>query len=201
MGLPVCGGRCYIYDMKKTIYLAGICWLMGGPVVVAQPAAAAHRLDAGLATFFAGQWTGKGAFANGRAIAADLSFVLSLDSCWLQYEHRDQAPNTYKAMSMWGVDKTTGEFVAYCFDNFQGHRLFSGNGAGGGWQGGKLVLTHEASAPQVGKYFERFVYERISEAQFKMTYEVSRDSTAWQMGDWLVFTRAEIGRAPKAEGR
>jgi len=181
---------------------AGICLLMGGPVVMGQPAAAGHRLNAGLTSFFVGHWTGEGAFANGRTIAADLSFALSLDSCWLVYEHRDRAPNRYKATSMWSVDRVTGEFVAYCFDNFQGHRLFSGNGAGGaggadgadaagnGWKEGKLVLSRQASAPQVGIYFERFVYERLSETQFKMTYETSRDSTAWQVGDWLVFTRS-----------
>ena len=65
----------------------------------------------------------------GARIAADLTFTLSLDSCWLVYEHRDGLPNRYKATSMWGMDAQTGELVAYCFDNFQGHRKFENNRA------------------------------------------------------------------------
>jgi len=30
---------------------------------------------------------------------------------------------------MWGMDAQTGELVAYCFDNFQGHRKFENNRA------------------------------------------------------------------------
>ena len=135
--------------------------------------------------FFVGRWSGEGAFANGKKIAADLSFTLSLDSCWLMYEHRDRAPGQYKATSMWGVDGQSGEFVAYCFDNFQGHRGFEGNG----WKNGKMVLTHHAFYPKVGGYFEHFIYERTGERSFKMTYETSRDGIGWQMGDWLVFRR------------
>jgi len=36
------------------------------------------------------------------------------------HEHTDVPPNKYKALSMWGVDGLSGQFVAYSFDNFKG---------------------------------------------------------------------------------
>lgn len=86
------------------------------------------RADTALLNFFAGRWSGEGAFSNGAKIAAEVSFSLSLDSSWLVYEHRDRLPNNWKATSYWGVDGVSGRFVAYCFDNFQGHRSFESNG-------------------------------------------------------------------------
>lgn len=145
------------------------------------------RPDTAMLNFFVGKWSGEGAFANGSKIAADLTFSLSLDSCWLVYEHRDRSPNSYKATSMWGVDARSGEFVAYCFDNFQGHRMFESNG----WKDGKLILSHHAVHPKVGLYFEHFIYQRTGEHSFKMTYETSLDGISWQIGDWLMFKKAE----------
>jgi hypothetical protein len=146
-----------------------------------------HRPDPDLLHFFVGHWTGEGAFANGKKIAADVFFQLSLDSCWLVYTHRDKPPNSYKADSYWGVDGQTGEFLAYCFDNFQGHRQFAGNG----WKNGKLILAAHAYIPQIGLFFEHFIYEKISDTSFKMSYETSRDGISWGLGDWLVFTKTE----------
>jgi hypothetical protein len=89
-------------------------------------------------------------------------------------------------MLFWGVDRGTGKFVAYGFDNFGGHREF----ASPGWVDGKLELRRQAEAPGAGKYYERFLYERLSADSFRMTYEVSRDGEKWQLGDSLVFTRS-----------
>lgn len=144
------------------------------------------RPDTSLLHFFAGHWTGKGEFAGGRAIEAEVDFALSLDSCWIVYEHRDRAPNSYKATSMWGSDRS-GQFVAYTFDNFHGHRQWVSNG----WIGGKLVLNGSSPLPSGGVMFEHFIYEKVGPAQFKMTYEVSGDGIKWQMGDWLVFTKVQ----------
>jgi hypothetical protein len=108
---------------------------------------------------------------------------------------------------MWGVDAQSGEFVAYCFDNFQGHRMFEDNRAlakvtgeeerveaaptKSWWKDGKLVLSHHAIHPKVGSYFEHFIYQRTGEHSFKMTYETSLDGINWQMGDWLMFKKVE----------
>jgi hypothetical protein len=143
------------------------------------------RLDHSMVSFFSGEWKGEGAFANARPIAATLSFRLSLDSAWLVSDHADLPPNDYKATSYWGVDATTGQFVATVFDNFHGHRNF----ASSGWAAGRLVLTTESFAPGAGTYFEHFIYERKSDTQFRMTYETSRDGIAWQVGDSLLFTK------------
>jgi hypothetical protein len=158
--------------------------------VLGQTAAPARELDAGLIAFFGGRWAGEGAFAGGRKIAAEVSFRVSLDSSWLVYEHQDRAPNRYQASSFWGVDGGTGEFFAYVFDNFHGHRQLVSNG----WKDGKLLLSGSAYIPAVGLYFEHFLYERLSDTQFKMTYETSRDGIAWQLGDWLVFTKVAAGK-------
>jgi hypothetical protein len=131
------------------------------------------KLDSSLINFFVGDWTGDGHFANGRPIAATLSFHLTLDSAWLVSEHRDRPPGQYKADAYWGPD------VAYVFDNFHGHRSFSSS-----WNAGRLVL---ATA------YEHFIYEKISPTQFRMTYETSRDGTMWRLGDSLLFSRRAGG--------
>ena len=145
------------------------------------------RLDPSMVSFFSGEWKGEGAFANGRPIAATLSFRLSLDSAWLVSDHADLPPNDYKATSYWGVDATTGQFVCSVFDNFHGHRSFSSSG----WSGGRLVLTAPSYFAGAGTYFEHFIFERQSDSQFRMTYETSRDGIAWQMGDSLLFTKTK----------
>ena len=188
-------------------------WILAGETAHAQQASAPMRLDSGMVRFFSGEWTGAGSFANGRSITAKLSFRLTLDSAWLVCEHRDDPPGQYAATLYWGVDRTTGQFLAYAFDNFQGHRVFTGNfsGAGTGAVAGarasagadaaghaagasnewRLVLTGQAFAPGVGTYYEHFIYQRIGGTQFKMSYETSLDAITWQLGDSLVFTRKD----------
>lgn len=148
--------------------------------------APAARLDTGMMRFFVGNWKGDGAFANGRKISATLRFRLTLDSAWLVCEHRDVPPNGYAADLYWGVDRVTGKFAAYAFDNFSGHREFESVG----WVGEKLELRRAGEMQGVGKYYERFRYERVSPDSFRMSYETSRDGAAWMLGDSLVFRRS-----------
>jgi hypothetical protein len=174
----------YISGMKPILLMIFSLFSL----VTAQPSLAQTppaRLDPSMVSFFSGEWKGEGAFANGRPIAASLTFRLSLDSAWLVSDHADQPPNDYKATSYWGVDAATGQFVAIIFDNFHGHRSF----ASSGWAAGRLVLTTQSFAAGAGTYFEHFIYERQSDTQFRMTYETSRDGIAWQMGDSLLFTK------------
>jgi hypothetical protein len=177
-GVGTGGREDYFYGMRKNRFLLVVAGLLaalltGGLTgrVLGQASMPVHRMDMALLAFFNGRWTGEGAFANGRKIAAEVSFGLSLDSCWIVYEHRDRPPNGYKATSMWGFDGTTGEFFAYIFDNFHGHRQLAGNG----WKEGRLLISGQSFIPGVGLYFEHFLYERLSDSQFKMTYETSRD--------------------------
>lgn len=135
--------------------------------------------------FFEGSWTGEGQFANGKKILAEASFQLSLDSCWLVYTHTDQLPNRYKAISIWGTDPSTRMFLAYLFDNFQGHRLFTGQG----WQSGEVRFAYKDTVTSNRIPYQRFTYSKISTNSFKMTYEVSKDGFNWRLGDSLIFSR------------
>lgn len=146
---------------------------------------ASLKLPRDLVAFFQGTWHGKGEFANGKPIEAELSFHIALDSSWISYTHDDVAPAIYHAQSMWGIDKTSGEFFAYLFDNFQGHRKFEGNG----WEQDKLILTSSSYEPKAGLMFQQFIYEKQSDSSFKMTYEISRDARSWRMVDYLIFNK------------
>lgn len=144
-----------------------------------------HKLSPDLISFFSAEWKGAGAFASGRKIEADLVFSMTLDSAWLSCSHTDRSPNTYKANLMWGIDKSTGRFLAYNFDNFQGHRQFESDG----WVDNKLVLANSQEIPKIGKVYEHFIYQKIDNNSFKMTYETSKDGQTWKMVDYLVFDR------------
>ena len=170
------------WGMKKSIVFL-IAFVFAGLGVSAQTPNA--RPDTAMVRFFSGNWKGEGKFANGRPIEATVSFRLSLDSAWLVCEHRDVPPNGYAADFYWGVDRDTKAFEAYCFDNFNGHRHFGSNG----WLKGRIVLTTQASAGGGHIYFEHFIFEKVTEGSFRMTYEVSGDGITWQLGDSLVFTR------------
>lgn len=140
-----------------------------------------------LVQFFSGKWAGEGRFASGKPVAATLDFTLALDSSWLIHHHTDLAPNSYKATSWWGADPQTGKFVAYIFDNYSGHRQFESEG----WENGKLILTTQQPHPKGGIMWQHFIYERLSDDSFKMTYEVSKEGTDWRMIDYLVFKKVD----------
>jgi hypothetical protein len=170
--------------MKNTIIILAILLFVSFGVN-AQTNSSSNKLPEDFVNFFFGNWTGDGEFANGKKISADLTFKLSLDNTWLIYEHTDKLPNKYKSLSMWGVDAMSGQFVAYTFDNFQGHRKFASDG----WKEGKLILTVNEFVPQRGQIFQHFIYEKISDKSFKMTFETSSDSIKWKMVDYLIFTK------------
>jgi len=146
-----------------------------------------QKLPSEFVAFFQGTWSGVGKFTNGKPIEANLSFNLTLDSCWLNYEHHDQPPNLYHALSMWGIDRSSGQFVAYLFDSFQGHRKFESNG----WSQNKLVLTTSENNPTSGLVFQQFTYEKLTDKTFKMSFEMSRDARTWKLIDNLTFTKTE----------
>ncbi|RAJ83599.1 hypothetical protein CLV59_103568 [Chitinophaga dinghuensis] len=157
-------------------------FLYAGGMLQVQAQQAPPKLPAQLIQYFMGTWEGKGTFANGKPIASTVNCRMSLDSTWLQYEHSDVPPNQYKALSMWGVEKN-GDFIAYIFDNFGGHRQFTGS-----LSQDKLVLTN-SQMYQGSKFYQHFVYEKLNDHAFKMAYETSQDSIKWRMGDTLIYHR------------
>jgi len=167
--------------MKYLVSLFFCLWFF---CAAAQKAKNTTKLDTYFIRFFEGAWAGEGQFSNGKKIEAVANFKLSLDSCWITYIHEDKPPNRYKATSMWGTDKETGKFLAYIFDSFQGHRLFTSDG----WQGDSLILINkDVSASAL--FFQRFIYKKIDAGKFKMSYEVSKDSVIWRLGDSLIFRK------------
>ncbi len=153
-----------------------------GFLVSSRAQQAPPKLPAELIQYITGKWEGKGTFANGKPIASTINCSMSLDGIWLQYEHTDVPPNQYKAHSMWGVDQDGG-IIAYIFDNFGGHRQFSGD-----LSQDRLVLSN-SQLYQGAKFYQRFVYERIDDNSFKMAYETSQDNMQWKMGDTLIYHR------------
>ncbi|HTE01867.1 MAG TPA: hypothetical protein VK668_21405 [Mucilaginibacter sp.] len=150
--------------------------------IQAQP----KRINPDLVKFFNGSWSGDGQFANGKKISAEASFTLSADSSCLIYIHTDRAPNVYKATSAWGIDKTSGKLVSHVINNFNGHTGFTSDG----WHQGKLILTASDTLNNgKGVFYQHFIYEKLNEDQFKMTYGMSRDGINWREGDHLIFVR------------
>jgi hypothetical protein len=146
---------------------------------------AAKTLDSSLVSFFSGQWKCAGEFANGRKIEAELSFSPELDGKWLQYRHADIPPNSFKALAMWGVDQSSGKIVSLMQDNFGGARLFTSEG----WTN-KTIQFVSATLMSPLTRQERFTFAAQSDAKFKMTYEVSKDSVTWRVGDFIECARS-----------
>lgn len=161
------------------------------PVICAaqQKSAPPIRLPDDLVKFLSGEWTGQGEFASGKKIEADVSFSVDLDGQWLMYRHTDRAPNKYKAVGMWGFERS-GRFIMTVNDNFGGARRFSSDG----WINGKVVFeTILDDATPASTIKERFTFERQDADTFKMTYETSQDAKTWRLGDYLVFKRKRLG--------
>lgn len=141
-------------------------------------------LPAGLASFFSGDWSGRGQFASGRPIEADVSFHPELDGQWLQYRHTDRAPNRYKALGMWGIESTSRKLVMTLNDSSGSARTFTSDG----WNDGGVIFMRTISAEPLRE--ERFVFKRLSDQSFHMAYEVRAGEQPWRMVDQLTFERA-----------
>lgn len=152
-----------------------------------------------LVAFFAGEWTGKGAFADGKPIEARLTIAPDLQGQWLVLRHEDLPPNIYRALSLWGVERASQQLVMTVHDAWGGLRLFTSEG----WRDGKVTFDHSTQlpAPSVppGRQ-ERFTYERLSPVSFRFTYEVRADEQVWRLGDSLVFSKAPAHLPPPPPG-
>lgn len=142
-------------------------------------------LQSEIVDFFSGEWSGAGAFAfaSGKAIEADVSFDLDLDGRWLRYRHADRLPNRYKALGMWGIDRTRNTLVMTVNDSFGGARTFTSSG----WNEGTLMFDRDANTAPLNE--ERFIFQRIDNDRFRMSYEVRQGVSPWRMVDALEFSR------------
>lgn len=144
------------------------------------------KINTEMAKYFAGSWTGKGQFANGKVIEADVSFYLAVDSTSLINVYADKAPNRYKATSAWGV-APGGKTVAHIINNFTGMKDFTSDG----WQNGRIVLINKEPYQDKGLLYQQFTFEKIDGDHFKVTYEYGFDPAKLKEGDYLIFSRSK----------
>jgi hypothetical protein len=148
--------------------------------------AQAVKVDPDMAKFFVGKWGGEGQFANGKSIAADLTFYLSVDSCHLIYVYADRAPNNYKAAGDWSTDRSD-KFTAQIINNFTGLKEFNGK-----WDNGKLMILNTDHYKGNVTIYQSFIYDKIDDDHLKITYMYGRDSTNLKEGDHLIFSRQKV---------
>lgn len=159
------------------------------PAVAKSAPAATQKLPQDVVDYFSGEWSGKGEFASGKKIEADIGFRADLDGQWLAYRHTDRPPGKYKAAGMWGFERASKAFVMTLNDNFGGARTFSSTG----WQHGSVVFERDVDAsaegPAAVRKRERFTFLRETDDRMKMVYEVNADGSHWKMVDYLIFVR------------
>lgn len=80
---------------------------MGDAVQTKSPTkpASPFALPAELVEFYTGTWEGKGKFADGKPIEADVTYTTELDDEWLVFHHADRPPIPFKAVGTVGIDR------------------------------------------------------------------------------------------------
>jgi hypothetical protein len=114
-----------------------------------------------------------------------MDFRSALGGAWLLAAQDDAEPGTYHALAMWGVN-APGGLVAQIADNQGDMRRFV---APDGWVEGRVAFVRDTVYANVGRYGERFTYERQSDSTFRMTYETMRDTIPWHEGDHVMCGR------------
>jgi hypothetical protein len=142
-----------------------------------------------VAAFLSGDWGGSGEFANGKPIAADVSFGPVAGGRWLAYSHADRAPGRYQAQGTWGYARD-GAFLMTLHDSGGGARVFASEG----WCGDGVVfdLREDLSAPGTASAAgarERFVFEKLAADRLKMSYLRGDAAGEWRLVDHVVFDR------------
>jgi hypothetical protein len=126
-----------------------------------------------------GAWSCEGAFANGRAIAADVAFSTELAGQWLMYHHADRAPGTYQAAAMLGpTTSDTALAPAELHDAAGGYRRFRLTIVGDS----ELVMLRDTTESHAR--LERFRFARRAEGTLWIGWEVGVNGR-WLLGDSL----------------
>jgi hypothetical protein len=144
-------------------------------------------LPADLVSYFAGTWTGKGAFArSGKELASDYSFVPDIENQCLVVHQKEKPPHDFEFVALWSVNADTGQLVMLLVSNHEGGASVL---RGSGWQEGKLVFQTVPESPSdLG--LERFTFQRDSATAFHTMYEYSQDGgKTWAVGDRQSFTK------------
>lgn len=129
-----------------------------------------------------GQWTCEGAFANGKALAANITISTQYDGKILFYRHEDLPPNTYKAIGQWAYDKTQKMMVAL-HDQVIGSDTYVAGYVAESWTDTKLTFNAKALWDPLWAE-NRFTYEITGANKMTMVWDKFKDDK-WQMGDYL----------------
>ncbi|HEX5436977.1 MAG TPA: hypothetical protein VFW98_07455 [Gemmatimonadaceae bacterium] len=143
-----------------------------------------------LFTALRGRWSCTGGSANGRPLAADLTFTPSMDGRTLRYRDADHAPSNYVQEATWAMSPTRHEIVSLAFAALSSKAapepaLFVARE----WTAHSLTLVADTlqSPPWAPN---RFTYTLAASNTLKMVWEVEH-AGAWQVGDSLMCRRAE----------
>jgi hypothetical protein len=154
----------------------------------APTAPAKGALPPDMVSYFAGNWTGSGAFAkSGKPLASDYSIVPDIENQCLVVHQKEKPPNDFEFVALWSVNSDTGQLVMLLVSNHEGGASVL---HGSGWQDGKLSFETAPEDPNVlGR--ERFTFYRDSATAFHTMYEWSRDGgKTWNVGDHQSFTKS-----------
>ena len=132
--------------------------------------------------YFAGEWECSGKFdSSGKVIDAHQSFTPDLDGGWMLFRHDDKPPFNYHALAEWGWDSKQKKFVMSVEDSGGGLRLFYSPG----WE--STQLQWDGDAVGVADPIQRFTFERIDAAHFKVSFFMRKGNApaqaAWSRVD------------------
>jgi hypothetical protein len=151
------------------------------PVTPTAIAPGALKPEMAALAFFVGPWECEGEFtATKKPTAAHVSFSPELDGAWLAMRWDDRAPGVFRALEMWGFDKTAQRFTNFIYDNFGGMRRF----ASAGWEGDTWTWTANPLTTPPPRD-ERFVFERQAGKRFVVSWQVRQAGGEWKTGDTL----------------
>lgn len=136
--------------------------------------------------WLAGHWDCEGKFASGKSISAKVSFEMILDGHWILFRHDDNPPFSYHALSEWGWDQKSDQFVSLVEDSAGGARVFYSSG----WDDGKL-LWEGGSLDANATHSERFEFMKLDENAFQVTYSYLKNGT-WTQVDTSRCTRGKL---------
>jgi hypothetical protein len=170
--------------------LALLVCILTAVIAPASSAAAPAKgaLPPDMVAYFAGTWTGSGAFArSGKPLASDYRFTPDIENQCLVVHQKEKPPNDFEFVALWSVNSDTGQLIMLLVAN---HEAGASVLRGSGWQDGKL--TFETAPPDDPKDLgrERFTFYRESATAFHTMYEWSSDGgKTWAVGDRQSFTK------------
>lgn len=170
--------------MKRRILGSTVLLICLLAVVGAQTNSAPNNLEDARQLFaaIAGSWSCTGSFADGRALASDITLTPEADGRALRYHHRDRAPNSFVQDALWGPDAKNNALVSLAFaGNAQilAPQLFVAHT----WSATHIVFEAQAlTSPPFAP--NRFTYKLEDPNTLRMIWEVERQGN-WTVGDQL----------------